>query len=61
MNAGIEPETEFSSLLNMLEVINHCFEDGVYYLNERGALDADDLRAALLAARYNPELPLYQA
>ncbi|HXU99283.1 MAG TPA: hypothetical protein VG166_02160 [Caulobacteraceae bacterium] len=60
VNTGEESQIRFSSLLNMLVVINECFDQDVCFLDDRGNLGTKFFEASLIAMRHNKNLPFYQ-
>lgn len=59
-NTGDSAQIRYSSILNMLTVINECFDSGVCYVDAEGNLETKFLEAGLIAMKHNPELPYYQ-
>ena len=54
-----QQDIEYESLTTMLETIEACYDQGVFYLSDKGHLDADDLAQAQIAKRCNPSIDLY--
>lgn len=59
-NTGEGAQTRYSSILNMLAVINECFDSGVCYVDAQGNLETKFLEASLIAMKHNRDLPYYQ-
>lgn len=52
-----EHPIEFESLAEMLTTLAEAFEQGVFYVDDHGYLEMDDLKFATLAAQLNPTVP----
>lgn len=52
-----EHPIEFESLGAMLRTLAEAFEQGVFYVDDHGCLEMDDLKFALLAAQINLTVP----
>lgn len=50
---------QFSSIENLLQVTNFCFDEGTYFLGEDGFLDSNLERVSDVAMAFNPDLPYY--
>lgn len=55
----IEQPIQFDSVLSMMRSLQRCYELGVYFVSE-GFLEADDLKADLIAKEFNPGLAYYE-
>ena len=51
---------EFESLSSLLATMEACYAEGIFYASAEGYLEADDLKQAEVAKRFNPHLKLYQ-
>lgn len=49
----IEQPIEFESIYTMLKTIDDCFSEHLYYVSDKGFLEADDVAAALIAKKHN--------
>jgi len=52
-----EHPIEFESLAEMLTTLAEAFQQGVFYVDDHGYLEMDDLKFAALAAQLNPTVP----
>ena len=52
---------EFHSLATMLTTIAAAYDDGIFYVDERGYLEMDDLGFAALAHRLNPDVEYWRS
>lgn len=59
-NTGEDPQIRFSSILNMLTVINECFDRGVCFVDDHGNLGTRFFEANLIAMNHNKNLPFYR-
>jgi hypothetical protein len=60
LGTGDEPQVRFSSLENMLAVINECFDRGVCSVDQHGNLSTNFFEASVIAMGHNRNLPFYQ-
>jgi|SRR5882724_753370 len=60
LGSGKGPEIRYSSLFNMLTVINECFDSGICFVDDQGDLATKFLEASVVAMNHNSELPYYQ-
>lgn len=51
-----EPEIVYSSLTNMMLTIAECYETGAYYLAKDGFVEQNEVKAAKIFRKYNPEI-----
>lgn len=56
-----EHPVEYTSLATMCITLAECFDQGVFYVDERGFLEMDDARHADIARRNNPGLEVWLA
>jgi hypothetical protein len=59
VNSGTPSQIRFSSLLNMMIVINECFDREVCFVDQNGNLETNFLEAAMIAMKHNPNLSYY--
>lgn len=55
----LEQPIKFEDILSMLQTVSRCYEQGLYFLSN-GYLEADDLKAAMIAKELNPNLGYYK-
>lgn len=55
-----EQIVEYESLEAMIRTLSACYDEGVFWLDQNGYLEADDAAQMEIAKRYNPSLPFYQ-
>jgi hypothetical protein len=60
IGSGDEAQITFSSLENMLCVINECFDRGICFVDEYGNLVTRFLDASIIAMDHNKNLPYYR-
>jgi cell wall assembly regulator SMI1 len=58
-----EPDqiAEYESLEAMIQTLEACFREGVFYVDDDDTLEMDDDRHAELAQRYNPTLEAWRS
>ena len=60
LGGGDIPRILYSSLENMLVVINECFDKGICFADKEGNLRTKFFEASLIAMEHNKDLPYYQ-
>jgi hypothetical protein len=55
-----EHPIEYESLPAMIATIAECFEEGAFFVDDRGYLEVDDGRHVEIARRNNPRLAIWR-
>jgi hypothetical protein len=61
MLGEVRQEVEFESLLSMARTISACYDAGIYYVTDKGYLEADYEASMAVARQFNPTLDLYRS